>query len=60
MRGNGVRALGILLKLVGQVNVENAGTVLLLEEAVSVIVKQVTTGSLMKVCCLTWLEFFLL
>ena len=43
-----VRALGIFLKLVTVIPAEGCETSLLLDQAISIVIKQVTTGNFMK------------
>jgi hypothetical protein len=49
VRCNGIRALGIFVKIVTNVPTQGSETAILLEKAISVVAKQATTGNFMKV-----------
>lgn len=49
VRCNGIRALGIFLKIVVDIPVEGSDTAMLLDQAISMVTKQATSGNFMKV-----------
>lgn len=49
VRCNGIRALGIFVKIMPDIPSPGSDTAILLDQAISVIAKQATTGNFMKV-----------
>lgn len=49
VRCNGIRALGIFVKIITDVPTQGSETAILLDQAISIVAKQATVGNFMKV-----------